>query len=458
MKLNVKETILYILNNKYYYYLLLMLSIIFSSIISYENISFDLYFNESYVEYSKFFKTLDFSVFPNNSRTFPLWGYGIFHLLGSNKLMFLIIQQITTFLVLVFIDRQLLNLRIINRIEYFRFLIILSFPWFLFHTQMWPKSISSNLFILGVFLLFKYLKTKEIKFLVISSIVFGLVANFRSDYNYLYLVFFVIIILNSPSGTKEFLKKMLFPAIILMLLLPWTLFTYKQTNKPLLSSTNTGHVLFIGLGQLPDNSWGITPRDDDKVMDSLLKNKFISNYKSYNYKEGIYLKTKFKELIKENPKQWFEKCLYALRIFILDPFYVGNVGNYQHNKFNNINEIRELEYLVYKFEFKNAIALLKKTEWKLSGKEIFQFLFTFFVKAQGLLLIFSFFVGLGLCLHKFGMRLFEEKIIFMLFITIIYQISIAILAFHMPVYNTTVYMFYLLLTYLFFQKYLSIKQ
>ena len=448
-----------ILKYNYSYYIILILVIFLCSYISYDNISFDLYFNDKYIDYSNFFKSFDFSVFPDNYSTFPMWGYGLFHLLGVNKILFLVIQQIITFFTLVYLDKQIIYLKIIDKIENFRLLIVLSFPWFLFHTQMWEKSISSNLLLLAIIILVDFLKNKKNKSLIISAILFGFLSNFRSDYNYLYIAFFILIIFyEGRSSFRSFLEKMLFPGIIILLLTPWMIFTFKQTGQPLLTSTNSGHVLYIGLGQLPNNSWGITPRDDDKVMDLLLKNNFNAGYKSYNYRENIYLKKKFSELIKKNPKEWIKKCLFAFRLFILDPFYVGNIGNFQHNKFANIYEIRELEKLIYNFEIKKGVELIKKTKWEFTKKEFSQFIFTFFVKFQGVILIFSFFISLILCLKKFGGRLLKDKLILIFLLTIGYQVSIAVFAFHMPVYNNTIFIIYLLLTYLFFQKYLSIKQ
>jgi len=440
------------------YYLYLILAIIFNSYISFDNISFDLYFNYRYVAYSNFFKTLDFSVFHDNYSTFPIWGYGLIHLLGSNKLLFLIIQQVFTFLTLIYFDSQILKFQLIKRIETFRLIIILSSPWFLFHTQMWEKSISSNLLILGLLILFNFLKTNRFKYLILSSIIFGVLSNFRSDYNYLYTVFFILIITNDKLDLKKITKKLIFPLTILLLLTPWMLFTYKQTDKPLLTSTNSGHVFLIGLGQLPNNSWGITPRDDDKIMDYMLREKFGANYESFNYKEDKYLKSKFKELITKNPMEWVKKCFYAFKLLLLDPFYIGNVGDFQRNNFSNVEEIRELEKLAYNLDINKGLKLIKTTKWELRKKEVFQLIFTFLVKFQGIVLIFSFFISLFLCLYKFGFNLLKDKLVLLFLLTVGYQISISVFAFHMPVYNNTIYLIYLLLTYLFFQKYLSIKQ
>ena len=442
---------------------LLILNISLISVLSYNNISFDAYFNYIYADYSNFFKTLDYSVFPNSYSTFPMWGYGLFHLLGPNKLIFLVIQQSATFFTLLYLDTQLIKFKLIEKIQYFRFLILISFPWFFFHTQMWEKSISSNLLLVTAIILIKFLKSKNLKDLIICSILLGILSNFRSDYNFLYIVIFILIIyFYGRHSIKNLYRSLIFPSIILLLLTPWMLFTYKQTESPLLSSTNTGHVLFIGLGQLPNNSWGITPVDHDKVMDSILKSSFKKNYKSYNYHENKYLKEKFIEYIKSDPLEWLKKCFFAFRLLILDPFYVGNLSlswEIANNKdFANVKELRKLEKLVYAFDFKQAVELIKKTKWKISNKAIFQFAFTFFVKFQGRVLIFSFFISLFLCFKRFGFNLLKDKLILIMLMIVGFQMSISVFAFHMPVYNNSIYIIYLLLTYLFFQKYLSIKQ
>ena len=293
------------LQNKNIYYFLLLASIIFHSVISFENITFNLYFNSVYEEYGNFFKSFEFLSFSDPYLTFPIWGYGFFYLFfGKSILLNLFIQQSITFITLVFLDRDIIRFKLIHKIEYFRFLIIFSAPWFLFHTQMWPKSFASNLIILSVLLLFNFFKSKKYIFLILSAICFGIMQNFRSDYIYLFFLLVIYIYFSKPFGLGNTLKKSVFPIIVLILLTPWMIFTYNQTGTALLTSTNAGHVLFIGLGQLPENIWGIVPRDDDKVMDMTLKKEFGSSYKSDKYYENIFLKKKFIQLIKQDPKEW----------------------------------------------------------------------------------------------------------------------------------------------------------
>ena len=169
------------------------------------------------------------------------------HLLGKNIPLILFIQQALTFYSLLFLDDVVNRYNLIKRIDIFRLSILLSMPWFLFHTQMWPKSIASNLIILGVLLLIDFFKTGKTSKLLISSILFGILHNFRPDYFYLSIVLYIITICFSK---KRNYKTFIFPIVQYILLVPWMVFTFYQTGKVIPTSTNAGHVLFIGLGQL----------------------------------------------------------------------------------------------------------------------------------------------------------------------------------------------------------------
>ena len=66
------------------------------------------------------------------------------------------------------------------------------------------------------------------------------------------------------------ISTLIIPLLILLLLIPWGIYTYSRSNQFLLTSTNSGHTLFIGLGQLNNNKWNITPSDDDLKMNQIL--------------------------------------------------------------------------------------------------------------------------------------------------------------------------------------------
>ena len=448
------------INNNYFFYFTLFFALFLSSLISYENISFDLYFNEKYIDYSNYFlswikgsKEFDSDILGS----FPIWGYGFIHLLFINKLNILIFQQLLNLIVLVKLDFFLINVKKIKYSQFSRGIMLLSLPYFFFHTQMWPKSISSSLLILGIIELFYYFEFKKTKSLVIAGLFFGLLCNFRSEYLMLIFLIPLLILLwefiNHGSLKINSIKLFIIPIITIFLLIPWGIFTFTNTGHYLLKSTNTGHTFFIGLGQLPGNIWGITPRDDDARMHQALVNEFkTEKVNSVGYHENKFLIQEFKKMVMDNPFEWVKKCLFSFRLLLLDPFYVGNVGNFQKNEISNIIEIRSLEESVYRFDFKKTISIFVNTQWQFTFKELIQISVTVITKIIGLLIFVISLISILCFLIKSRQLLLKDGVLFLSILIIGYQIAISVFAFHMPVYNNTIYFLYVILIVFFYEK------
>jgi len=441
-----------IVENEILFLTTVVVLMIFSSIISYPNISLDLYFNNLYINYAKSFANL-IKLNPieleNDITTFPIWGYGIIHwLFNSSKFSILIFQQGLNFITIYLIDK-VLRRKVQKTLFIWRILLLFGFPYFLFHTQIWPKSISSSLLILAVIQLINYFDNRKKNHLIFSGLFFGLLCNFRSDYIYLILSVPIFLIFWEIIEKKKFtffsFSILILPFITFLFLIPWGLYTKSKTDHYMLTSTNSGHTLFIGLGQLPNNIWNITPRDDDSKMDEVLNEKFKNkNYSSIGYEENQYLKKVFFSYVKESPLEWLKKCVNNIKLIFLDPFYVGNVGDFQKNGISNIIEIRELESSVYQLDFKNAYQIIQNTHWKFSVKEILQLSFTILTKVIGLI-IFSVAILSGLYVLFYKSKwYFKTQTNFLLSILILYQITISVFVFHMPVYNTSIYLVYLI--------------
>lgn len=93
------------------------------------------------------------------------------------------------------------------------------------------------------------------------------------------------------------------------------LHTHKFTGKYIPTSTNGGHVLYIGLGQLPNNVWGITPDDNDPKMVSLVNNK-LGTRNTLDAKADSLLKLEFRTEIFAHPNSYIQKCLFSLYLTI----------------------------------------------------------------------------------------------------------------------------------------------
>jgi len=444
----------------YCFYFLLATAIIFSTIISYENIGFDLYFNSSYKDYSNYFHDLFLSnkaLANDKLGTFPIWGYGLIHLLFKSKINILIFQQLLNFIAFIEVDRFLIKVEKIKNINFSRCLMLISLPLFFFHTQMWPKSISSSLLILSILQLFYYLRNKRISKLVFAGILLGLVSNLRSDYLFfIFIMPFFLLFYNfyQNKGVKlNSFRVFIIPVIVLVFLVPWANYTFSKTNHYLLNSTNTGHVLFIGLGQLPENTWGITPRDTDSKMKGFLINEFKQDtISTVSYQSNEFLKKEFLRLVLNNPWEWIKKCVYSIRLILFDPFYVGNVADFQHNDVSNIGEIRSLEEAVYQFDFHQSYKILIETNWLFSKKEIFQILITILTKLIGLIIFIATVLATLLTILKYPKMIFTDSALSLSYLLLGYQLSISIFAFHMPVYNSSIYLIYLILLILVINK------
>ena len=243
------------------------------------------------------------------------------------------------------------------------------------------------------------------------------------------------------------------PVIVLIFLVPWSHYTFSKTNHYLLNSTNTGSVLFTGLGQLPNNTWGITPRDDDSKMKGFLINEFEQDtISTVSYSSNEFLKKKFTRLILDNPWEWTKKCFYSVRLILFDPFYVGNVADFQHNDVSNIGEIRSLEEAVYQLNFMQSYKILVETNWSFSTKEIFQILITILTKLIGLAIFITSIITISLTILKYPKSIFSDSTLLLSCLLLAYQLSISVFAFHMPVYNSSIYLIYLIILTLFFNK------
>jgi hypothetical protein len=259
--------------------------------------------------------------------TFPMWGYGWLFLITENKLILLLFQHILALFAVWFFIRYLEknNLFTVEPIRLLKFLVVISVPWYAFHSLIWPYSIAISLFLIS-FTLFvdSFLSNKlSIRKLLLSGSLFGIVLNFRSDYYMMPIGFAIIVLIFTGFSVISMRKIAIWILSIYVMLIPWAIYTKHVTNHYLLTSTNSGHVFFIGLGNLPDNKWGITPFDGDPLMHGLIKEHFREEKSSLVYESEVFLKGEFKKRVIEDPKEYFRKCLYSFRAMITDGVYPG---------------------------------------------------------------------------------------------------------------------------------------
>lgn len=420
------------------FYLFLVSIIIFSSVLNW-NADLMKGILPYYLNFSNYFLNgFTYSEqFDRGIYTWPMWGYGLILLLKS-KVLIITIQQFLTFFVIV-----LVRLYFKNRVDYrtFKFvsiLILFALPWYFFQVSLWPYGISGNLLTLSLIFLSIGIEKLKFRYIVYSALSFGIMLNFRSDYFYFaFLIVFAVFLLNKVYGhsKKAILYISLWFSIIILTLMPWAIHSYKYSDKFSLVSSNSGHVFYISLGQLPNNKWNITPSDEDSTMRKFIDSKISVHESTLSSKSNTLLMDRFIQLVKNDPKEYFKKCIYNFKSLIVNPFYTGSVysDNVDTNKFKSLIKIQisESNYL-------NAVRL--------------------FYEAFGLYIIFP------ICLYIINLAVvvlvllstfnnikrlnkFREFKILNLFILLVllYQIALSVFAYHVPVYSTNIFLLLVIL-------------
>jgi hypothetical protein len=185
---------------------------------------------------------------------------------------------------------------------------------------------------------------------------------------------------------------------------------------------------------LPNNIWNINPSDEDKTMRKYIDSSISVKESTLTSRSNELLTKRFIELLKNNPNEYFKKCIYNLKTFFINPFYLGS---YPFNKLSSVDLVYlkiELKTLIRKYDFSNLIVLIYKKFGILFLIPIFSYLI-----GQFTMLVF---------LYKFFKNLFKFKNINLLghiiLFTFFYQISLGVFAYQLPIYSTNIYLLIIL--------------
>lgn len=376
--------------------------------------------------------------------TFPMWGYGFVFALTHNKVIILVVQQLMNLLVIYYFDSYLLKNYGAGKIHQgYRLLLLFSFPLFFFHAILWPYSFSSSFLLFGIFFLIKYLDqidtdgSSVLINIFISAGCLGISLNFRSDYLLCIIgIFLVLMITVLYNRKKNYLKHVLalnlWMLFILLILLPWGLYTKKVTHHYLVNSTNAGHVLYIGLGQLPDNKWKIRPYDDDSSMRHVIETKLHpAVYSTTTYQSDSLLKKEWFNKITTDPGEYVKKCVYSFLSVFVQPFAEGD-GFKESLSEEDLAAIREK---MRRMQF-NSLAVLF---WQKASPAL---LISLFTAIWGILLHLAFWVVLIKKIRKLPGIITKNNLLLISIIIILYQIALLAAGYFHRNYNTNIYLLY----------------
>jgi len=394
----------------------------------------------AYIDFSNLFETgfeLDHKKF-EHLYTFPMWGYGFLFLITKSKTIIVILQQLFTLFTIYFVDRCLKTLgwKNLSRIAFRAFSIIL-FSWYFFHTVLWPYSWGANLLIISLFLLLLHIETSKIKYAILSGLSYGLMLNFRSEYYFFGIaLFFTLLIFGLLKLVNiKIIPLVVWLVLIFAMLIPWGWYSYQKTGEVLLKSSNAGHVLFISLGQLPNNKWGITPLDNDPKMREVVDQKVEKGAQTLGNEADKVLTDIWLEYIKNDKREFFKKVKHNFSEIFDYPFYNGEVLK-QSNGYADYLLVNTIDKEIQKL----ANEISEEPYWRKELEELKLFLYGFSKD-----LIDWFLWGLVFILFVKKLKIFSDPFFVILFLLVGYQWSLMTLAYFMPGYHTNILVIYILL-------------
>jgi hypothetical protein len=186
--------------------------------------------------------------------TYPIWGYPILvaamkYLFGASFVFWILLFQYFLFLISLFIVYRCCEIPDLDStLRLFLFYGLL-FYYAMILSVKWPDGIVAFLvFLAGLF----HIRQKYIHALIMLLIS----CNFRPE-GLFFSAFYLICVFASIRISRPFPIRSLMAIVIACagILLPWPAYQYCHGGQFLLSSTNGGGVLYISLGQLPNNRW-----------------------------------------------------------------------------------------------------------------------------------------------------------------------------------------------------------
>ena len=261
------------------------------------------------------------------SPTFPMWGYGWLLVATRTEYALLLFQ------IALAVGAAWLFLRALEQAEVtpmrttrlVKALLVVSVPWYAANALRWPYAEAASLLLVSIAVLALALARGDYRYraYALSGLLFGTALNFRSDFIGLPIVIAVLVVAFGRRRLAVAKRLGVWIAVLLVTLVPWVVYAHRATGHVLLTSTNSGHVLYISLGQLPGNPWGITPYDGDPRMHRELRAHFGSDVSSLTYASDRFLRSRFFHLVRQHPGAWLRKDVHNAEHTFTDGFYDG---------------------------------------------------------------------------------------------------------------------------------------
>lgn len=232
--------------------------------------------------------------------SFPLWGYSLvvflFHDFYSRALFQTLVHSLVLFSIFIYFQRRIAS----TFLQILLLILLLTPGSFACAPPSQPYSLYADCVIISLLALAN-------SRILASALFFGLALNFRSE---TYLLPPAIAIVSTLARALSLRSAIKWLVIIYACMAPWAAYTYYNEGVVRITSSNGGAAMITGLGDLPDNKWGIKNVDNDPSIMMMLEKNGAAWISPYSSRADKILKSEYLRLVLSDPSEFWRKITW----------------------------------------------------------------------------------------------------------------------------------------------------
>ena len=248
---------------------------------------------------------------------FPIWGYSLLAApLGAG----VVVVQLALLLVVLAVWLGELSRGATGQRGIARFLanpavlIAVLSPWILLTLSYYSNSLSALLAWIGAWAMLELLRRRAVPawFLLAGALV-GLAANIRAE-NLLLAALLAGGLFAHAVVEGRWLLGLVRAAALgvgtLVTMVPWLVYTQQTRGAPSFTSTNSGGVMYLGLGVLPGNPWNV--QADDVFVDRIAAAEVGTH--AFSKPANDLFRARFREAVSSHPTAFARRVIRGWRL------------------------------------------------------------------------------------------------------------------------------------------------
>ncbi len=258
---------------------------------------------------------------------YPMWGYSL--LAGILRQNIIFFQAALLIAVFAFWYRSLGVLttstsphgRLVGIMVHPIVVAMILVPFISLSISYYSNSVTYMLAFCATWMLYLAVEGRRgIGYYAAGGLLTGLAFNFRSEILLLgFLETSALFAFGFMKGYGRYYSKRAatFAITLLLMTLPWALYTGLTVRQPLFSSTNSGGVMYLGLGILPNNPWNIIPGDE--YVGRVAREKRLGS--PWSIEANRYFKSAYAQCVKEHPKSFTKRVVRGWVLMLAQGLY-----------------------------------------------------------------------------------------------------------------------------------------